>query len=254
MLLSILYQLVRWLLVYCTDPKLRCRSATCGLAIRSGRSVVFVDHTAKYPVASDQAVEGQGGWLVLLAGGALAESLMRPVRIVVPGVLGQDPGGVAFGVDQDTVGALTADGAHEPLGITVRPRSSRRRLDDRDVLAPEHGVEAGGELGVSVPDEEAERADPIAQIHGQVASGLSDPLPPRMCSRPQDMHPASAHLDHEQYIKPAQEDRVKVEEIAGQQALGLTAQKRPPRGVRLPGSWTIPLGTQDRRTVDSPSW
>jgi hypothetical protein len=39
--------------------------------------VVFVDHTAEYPVASDQAVEGQGGWPVLLAGGALAESLMR---------------------------------------------------------------------------------------------------------------------------------------------------------------------------------
>jgi hypothetical protein len=39
----------------------------------------------------------------------------------VPGVLGQDSGGVAFVVDQDAVGALAADGAHEPLGITVRP-------------------------------------------------------------------------------------------------------------------------------------
>lgn len=154
-----------------TGPKPRCMSVICGLAIGSGCSVVFVDHTAEYPVASDQAVEGQGGWPVFVAGGALAESLMRPVRIVVPGVLGQDPGGVAFVVDQDTVGALAADGTHEPLGITVRPGSSRRCLDDRDVLATEHGVEAGGELGVSVPDEKAERADPIAQIHGQVASG-----------------------------------------------------------------------------------
>jgi hypothetical protein len=33
---------------------------------------------------------------VLLAEGALAESLMRPVRIVVPRVLGQNPDGVAF--------------------------------------------------------------------------------------------------------------------------------------------------------------
>jgi hypothetical protein len=28
-------------------------------------------------VASDQAVEGQGGWPVLVVGGALVESLMR---------------------------------------------------------------------------------------------------------------------------------------------------------------------------------
>jgi hypothetical protein len=61
--------------------------------------------------------------LVLLVGSALVGSLVRPVRVVVPGVLGQDSGGVAFAVDQDVVGALAADGAYEPLGITVRPGS-----------------------------------------------------------------------------------------------------------------------------------
>src|SRR5262249_5332695 len=151
----------------------------------------------EYAMASDRAVEGHGGWSVLVVGGSLVESLVRPVRVVVPGVLGQDPGGVVFVGGQDVVGALGADGAHEPLGVTVRPWSSRRCLDDRDVLAAEHGVEAGGELGVSVADEEAGRAHSIAQIHGQVASGLSDPLLRRMCGHPQDMYPASAHLDHE---------------------------------------------------------
>ena len=70
----------------------------------------------------------------------------------MPRVLGQDAGGVAFVVDQDAIGALAADGAHEPLGITVRSRGPRRRCGDRDVLAAEHGVEAGGELGVAVSD------------------------------------------------------------------------------------------------------
>lgn len=177
--------------------------------------MVFVDHTAEYAVASDQAVNWQGGWPVFVVGSTLVESLMRPMRVVVLRILGQDPDGVAFVVDQDTVGALAADGAHEPLGITVRSGSSRWCGDDRDVLAPEHGVEAGGELGVSVADKEAKRAHSIAQIHGQVASGLSDPLPRRMGGHSQDMHPASAHLDHEQHIKPTQKDRVKMEEIAG---------------------------------------
>ena len=44
--------------------------------------------------------------MVLVVGGALVESLVRSVRVVVPGVVGQDCGGVAFVVDQDAVGAL----------------------------------------------------------------------------------------------------------------------------------------------------
>jgi hypothetical protein len=57
---------------------------TSGLSSGSGGSVVFVDHTAEYAVASDQAVYWHGGWLVIVVGGALVESLMRPVRAVVP--------------------------------------------------------------------------------------------------------------------------------------------------------------------------
>ena len=51
---------------------------------------------------------------MLVVGGALVESLVRPVRVVVSGVLGQDFGGVVFVENQDVVGALAADGAHEP--------------------------------------------------------------------------------------------------------------------------------------------
>jgi hypothetical protein len=65
--------------------------------------MVFVDHAAEYLVALDQAVEGQGGWSVLVVGGALVESLVWPVRVVVPGVLGQAPGGVVFVGEVDRV-------------------------------------------------------------------------------------------------------------------------------------------------------
>lgn len=40
---------------------------------------------------------------------------------------------------------------------------------------PEHRVEHGGELGVTVPDEEPERADPATDVHQQV---------PRLLCRP----------------------------------------------------------------------
>jgi hypothetical protein len=54
---------------------------------------------------------------------------------------------VVLVVDQDAVGALGADRAHEPLGVTVRGGSVRRCLDDRDGVAAEDGVEARGERG-----------------------------------------------------------------------------------------------------------
>jgi hypothetical protein len=80
--------------------------------------------------------------------------------VVVPRVLRQDPGCVMAVVDQDSIGALSADGAHEPFGITIGSWGSRRCLDDCDVLAGEYSVECRGELGVSVTDEEMERGDP----------------------------------------------------------------------------------------------
>jgi hypothetical protein len=76
--------------------------------------------------------------------------------VVVVRVLRQAPGCVVVVVDQDSIGALSADGAHKPFGITIRSWSPRRRLDDCDVLAGEHPVECLRELGVSVTDEEAE--------------------------------------------------------------------------------------------------
>jgi hypothetical protein len=61
-----------------------CRSVTSGLSSGSGGSVVFVDHTAEYAVASDRAVYWHGGWLVVVVGGALVESLMRASVVLAP--------------------------------------------------------------------------------------------------------------------------------------------------------------------------
>jgi hypothetical protein len=59
------------------------------------------------------------------------------------------------------------------------------------------------------------------------------------------MHPSSVHLDHEQHIKPAQKDRVEVEEVASQQHIGLGTQECPPRGVHLPGRRATAVAAQD---------
>jgi hypothetical protein len=54
------------------------------------------------------------------------------------------------------IGSRIEDRADEALGFRIRPRRPRRRLDDLDVGGGEDGVEGGGELAVSVVDEEPE--------------------------------------------------------------------------------------------------
>jgi hypothetical protein len=90
----------------------------------SGGGVVFVDHAAEYSVASDRSGDWDGGWLVVVGGGELVSGLVGSMTVVVLRVLRQDLGGVMVVIDQDVVGALGADGADEPLGVTVRSGGS----------------------------------------------------------------------------------------------------------------------------------
>jgi len=127
--------------------------------------VVFVDETAEYLVVSDGSVGWYRDWPVVVVGWALVSGLVGPMSVVMPRVFGQGSGCVVLVVDQDTVGALGANGAHEPFGVTVRPRRPRWRFDDRDLLAVKYGIEAGRKLGIAVSEKEAERADLVAEIH-----------------------------------------------------------------------------------------
>jgi len=72
---------------------------------------------------------------------------------------------VPFVVDQDPVGALGSCCAYPSLGIAVRAWRPRRALYYPHALGSEDAVERTGELGVAVPDEEAERAGPIFEVH-----------------------------------------------------------------------------------------
>jgi hypothetical protein len=60
-------------------------------------------------------LDRHGDWPMGVVGCALVESLVRPMRVVMPRILEQHPDGVVPVVDQDAVGALSADSAHELL-------------------------------------------------------------------------------------------------------------------------------------------
>src|SRR6185437_1720379 len=173
----------------CTASKSVAWRLTCGLRDPLRGPVVLVDHPAEYLPPLDRQVQRNAD-LVVLAGWSLLTGLMRAVPVTMAGVLAQDRAQVLLAVDQHPVSALGSRGAYPSPGVAVRPRGPRRGLHYRHALAGEDRVEDAGELGVAVPDQEAEAAGPVAEVHDQVADLLGGPRASRVGGHAQDVHPS----------------------------------------------------------------
>ena len=106
----------------------------------SGDSSVHVDHAAEDSVPADRSVERDGGCGVGV-GWAVAAALVWSVIVEVSGVLVEHCRGVAFVVDEDSVGAFGPDAADEPFGVAVGSWCARWNLDRFDAFGGEHGIE-----------------------------------------------------------------------------------------------------------------
>ena len=60
------------------------------------------------------------------------------------------------------------------------------------------------ELGVTVPDEEAERCGPVAEVHDQAAGLLSGPGAAGMLGDAEDVDVPGGHFRHELDVQAAQ--------------------------------------------------
>jgi hypothetical protein len=154
---------------------------------------------------------------------------MRPVIVEVPGVLVEDCRGVAFGADEDPVGALGPDATDEPFNVAVGSWRPRWNLDRLDTLGGEHGIECRAVLGVPVADEEPERRDPVVEVGHEVAGGLRSPPHGRVLGDAKDVDPATRDFHDEQYVESAQPNGVEMEEVAGQQPGRLGCEENRPQ-------------------------
>jgi hypothetical protein len=59
-----------------------------------------------------------------------------------------------------------------------------------------------------------------------------------------DMHVPGRYFHYEQHVQASEEDRVGMEEIAGQQSVRLNAEERPPGAVVAAGRWPV-CGAKD---------
>jgi len=99
------------------------------------------------------------------------------VRVEVLHVLAQHDVEVTWSGDQKVIEAFPARGSDEAFCDCVRPGCPDRGADGADVGTGEDGVERGGELAVSVADQEPELVGAFAEVHEQVAGLLGDPRP-----------------------------------------------------------------------------
>jgi hypothetical protein len=112
---------------------------------------------------------------------------MRPLCVVVRGVLGEHPAQVSLPEDQHPVGELGAGSQYEAFGEAVRPRAPRWDLDHLDARILEHRVERRRELTGPIADEEPESRGAFAEVHQEVAGLLGGPRSVGMAGHAQDV-------------------------------------------------------------------
>nr|WP_259405193.1 hypothetical protein [Microbispora sp. H10830] len=152
--------------------------------------------------------------------------------IVEPFVLAQGVPQVAFVPYEAAVEKFPAARLHRPLHDRVHPRhpdTSQHRLD---AGLGEDLVHERGELSVPVSDQKARPTACIVQIHHQVPDRLDDPVCARVCGGAEHTDTSGGVLDHRQDVLALSAEGDGLDEVAGQQGIGLRAQEVGPRGGR----------------------
>lgn len=112
------------------------------------------------------------------------------------------------------------------------PRPPRKNLHDPYALAGEDLIERGRELGVAVPDEGPEGADPPGKPMPRLRPCWAVRAPSGYRVTLEGAHPPGRYLHDGQQVQPPEEDRAHGEEITRQQDLRLDAREPPPGDVQ----------------------
>jgi hypothetical protein len=109
-----------------------------------------------------------------------SKAAVRPMLVVMPDVVAKDCFEMMTAENERPVEALFPYGPHPLFRDRVRAGRSDGRPDHLDTFGDEHLVEAGGELGVAISDQEPERPSVLGEISREVAGNLGDKEPGRM--------------------------------------------------------------------------
>src|ERR1019366_7827609 len=167
------------------------------------------------------------------ARGCLSQSPVRPVPVAGRLVLAQSVQEVALVPDQGAIEELAPAGLYPALHDRVHSGHPDTALDDLQPGIIEDGVERVGELGVAVADQEFRRAAGVFQVHDQVPPELRGPGGRGVRGGAEDPDPPGGVLDDGEGVQARPGQGADLEEVTGQQGVGLTAQEAGP-GQALP--------------------
>ena len=150
------------------------------------RPVILVDHAAKDLPALHRPVQRHDDRLVLIRW-PLVPGLVRTVPVIVPHV--------ARSTARRWLRRRSASGPCTQTGLSVpsvRHSSFARGVRGRDFTTRTPALartasNVAVKRGVAVTDEEPERADPVTDVHQQVAGLLRGPAAVRVSDHPEDM-------------------------------------------------------------------
>ena len=118
--------------------------------------------------------------------------------------------------------------ADQALGDRLRPRRRDRRAHDLGALDAEDLVECGGELGVVIIDQEAQRGLALTARSGEVTRLRGDPAAARLLGGAGEVDAAALKLTEEEHVDPPQGDGLDGQEVAGEHGRRLTADQLAP--------------------------
>ena len=204
----------------------------------SGSPSVLVDEAAEDVTTFDVAewVAGEGRSWCLESDAPMA-SCVVVVHVSAERVLQ-----VAMGEDQQVIEALGTHRLHPAFGKCIRTRRPDRCADGPDAIGSGHFVEAGGELGIAVPDQETDSAFRLLQIPDEVPGHLGHPLPVWIRRDTKEVHDSALDRDDEQGVVALNIHGVDVEEVSGQHAAGLRVEEFRP-------GWSFPAGSGRKPVV-----
>jgi hypothetical protein len=130
-----------------------------------------------------------------LGWGELCQRSVGPRCVEMVQVDPEDPAQVAFVDDQDSVEQLPVQRSDHAFADRVRSRRPRWTGQDPNAVRGEDRIERPGEPGISIAEQELHGGGTVAEVHQQVAGGLSGPRTGRVRRHPEKVRPAGTMLE-----------------------------------------------------------
>ena len=147
--------------------------------------------------------------------------------------------------DEGAVEQFGSAGADPPFHDRVHPRYADPGLSNRDTAVGQNGIESGGVFAVSVPDQVLHGGAGVLQIHDQVSCHLGGPGCGGVCGCAEDADAAGGVLDDGEDDQPCSGQGAGVEEVGGEEGVGLAAQEGGPGEVVAVGRGLDAVGLED---------